>query len=339
MRLSFLLALLASTSPSLDQTPSPTHAVAPTPTPTASPVPTPTPGASPSPSPSPSAEPTPDTAALLALADEHYSRRSIGAIDEVAPPHTVEAAIELYRRALSLEPHNIEILARLMRALHFRGAYTGSTIEEKRAIFDEGRRLGQGAVDRLEAELKGQKGLSRIEALRLVRGTPALYLWTAGHWGEWGLVRGKFAAARSGAASRVRDLAQTVIEIDPLFEDGAGYRILGRLHAEAPSIVFITGWVSREKALLYLRRAHQIAPSHPTNSYFLAEAILDHEPGARDEAIRLLEQCVTLVPRPDFVLEDSRYARVAHTLLDQLLSVPRPFTGAGAPLESHVNTP
>lgn len=323
MRLSsFFVILLASASSSLAQTPSPTHAALPSPSPSPSPTPTPWSSPSPSPAPLPSPEPTPDAVVLLAQADEHYSRRSIGAIDEVAQPQNVEAAIELYRRALSLEPRNIEILAKLMRALHFRGAYTGSTLEEKKAIFDEGRQLGQAAVDRLEAEVKGKKGLSRIEALRLIRGTPALYLWTAGHWGEWGLVRGKFAAARSGAASRVRDLSQTVIEIDPLFEDGAGYRILGRLHAEAPSIVFITGWISREKALLYLRRAHQIAPSHPTNSYFLAEALLDHEPANTDEALALLEQCATMTPRPDFLLEDARYARVARKLLDELRRPP-----------------
>ena len=329
MRLSSIFViLLASASSSLAQTPSPTPAVLPSPSPSPSPsptpTPTPTPWASPSPAPPPSPEPTPDAVVLLAQADEHYSRRSIGAIDEVAQPQTVEAAIEIYRKALSLEPRNIEILAKLMRALHFRGAYTGSTLEEKKAIFDEGRQLGQAAVDRLEAEARQKRGMSRIEALRLVKGAPALYLWTAGHWGEWAMTRGKFAAARSGAASRVRDLSQTVIEIDPLFEDAAGYRILGRLHAEAPSIVFITGWVSREKALLYLRRAHQIAPSHPTNSYFLAEALLDHEPAQRDEALALLEQCAALTPRPDFLLEDARYARVARKLLDDLRRPPSP---------------
>ena len=318
MRLSFLLVILASATSSLGQTPSPTHAAVPT----QSPTPSPTPWASPSPAPPPSPEPTPHVAALLADADEHYSRRSIGAIDGVAPPQTVEAAIELYRKARSLEPRNIEILAKLMRALHFRGAYTGATLEEKKAIFDQGRQLGQAAVDRLEAEARQKRGMSRIEALRLVEGAPALYLWTAGHWGEWALTRGKFAAARSGVASRLRDLAQTVIEIDPLFEDAAGYRILGRLHSEAPSIIFITGWVSHEKALQHLRRAHQLAPAHPATCTFLAEAILDHEPAKRDEAIELLQGCAAIEPRPEFILEDSRYARVARKKLDELRSPP-----------------
>jgi tetratricopeptide (TPR) repeat protein len=285
---------------------------------------------SPTPSPSPTAVASPTAAAetpplspsdaLVAEADAHYARRSIGAIDGVADKREITAAIELYRKALVVSPHDAVTLSKLMRALHFRGVFTAVSIEEKKLIFEEGRKIGQAAVDRLEAQAKGARGLSRIEALRLVKGAPALYLWTAGHWGEWGLLRGKFAAARSGVASRLRDLAQTVIEIDPLFEDAAGYRILGRLHSEAPKIPLITGWISHEKGVQYLRRSYQNSPNHPVTSYFLAEAILDHEPLKRDEAVRLLEQCAHTPPRPDRLLEDARYAQLSRKHLDLLRS-------------------
>ncbi len=267
---------------------------------------------------------SPELVALLAEADARFARRSIGAIDEVANPAEVAAAIALYRQALSRAPDDIEILARLMRAMHFRGAYAGAGLLEKKAIFEEGRKLGQGAIDRLEARAKAARGLSRIEALRLVKGTPELYLWTAGHWGEWALVRGKFAAARSGIAGRLRDLSQTVIDLDPALEDAAGYRLLGRLHSEAPKIPFITGWVSREKALQYLRRAYVAGPRHPVTWYFLAEAILDHEPQKRDEALRLLERCATTPPRTDTLLEDARYAILARKQLEQIRSASAP---------------
>lgn len=278
----------------------------------------PIPRATPPPAPTPSPADTPDLAALLLEADARFARRSQGAIDDVADKLEVDAAIALYRRALALAPRDVEILGRLMRALHFRGAYTGAGPEEKKAIFEEGRKMGQDAVDRLEAQAKATRGLSRIEALRLVKGTPALYLWTAGHWGEWALVRGKFAAARSGIAGRLRDLSQTVIDLDPAFEDAAGYRLLGRLHSEAPKIPFITGWVSRDKALQYLRRAHETGPRHPVTWYFLAEAILDHQPEKRGEALSLLERCANTPPRPDTLLEDARYASLARKQLDQL---------------------
>ncbi len=286
----------------------------------ASPTQTPPPAPASSATATPTA--TPEAATVVAEADAHFARRSIGAIDEVANKTEVDAAITLYRYALALAPRDIETLARLLRALHFRGAYTGAGLEEKKVIFEEGRKLGQDAVDRLEAEAKTAKGISRIEALRLVKGAPSLYLWTAGHWGEWGLTRGKFAAARSGIAGKLRDLAQTVIDLDPLFEDAAGYRILGRLHSEAPKIIFITGWVSHARGIEYLRRAYQAGPLHPVTWYFLAEAILDHEPGKRDEAIRLLEMCANTPPRADTLLEDTRYATLARKQLDLLRRSP-----------------
>lgn len=261
---------------------------------------------------------TPDISELLAQADARFARRSIGAINEVANPAEVDAALALYRQALARSPRDIAILARLMRAMHYRGAFTGVGLEEKKAIFEEGRKLGQDAVDRLEAQARAARGMSRIEALRLVKGAPELYLWTAGHWGEWALVRGKFAAARSGIAGKLKDLSQTVIDLDPTFEDAAGYRLLGRLHSEAPKIPFITGWVSRDKALQYLRRAHAVGPRHPVTWYFLAEAILDHEPSKRAEARQLLEMCANTPPRADTLLEDARYATLARKHLEVL---------------------
>ncbi len=295
-----------------DSSPTPIPALSPGAPDLAGPAPTPTPTATPTPS------PTPDVADLVAEADDHFALRSFGAKDGIADPYEIDGAMILYRKALALAPTDIATLAKLMRAMHFRGAHTGAGLEEKKAIFDEGSRMGQQAVTRLEAEAEAARGMSRIEALRLARGAPALYLWTAGHWAEWGLARGKFAAARSGVAGRIRDLAQTVIDMDPLFEDAAGYRILGRLHSEAPKIIFITGWVSHNKALDYLRRAHQASPEHQVTRYFLAEAILDHEPANRDEAVRLLELCATTPPRPETVLEDGRYARMARQELDRL---------------------
>ncbi len=89
------------------------------------PVPTPVPVAGESQSP----QPTRELATLLAEAEARFARRSIGAINEVANPAEVDAAIALYRQALARSPRDIAILARLMRAMHFRGAFTGAGIE------------------------------------------------------------------------------------------------------------------------------------------------------------------------------------------------------------------
>lgn len=254
----------------------------------------------------------------MAEGDSHFARRAIGAVDGVASRHEIDAAIALYRKGLEIAPLDVEVLARLLRAMQFRGAYTGVEVEEKKLIFEEGRKRGQDAVDRLEENARTAKGMSRIESLRLVKGAPALYLWTLANWGEWGLVKGKFAAARSGIAAKLRDLAQSVIDMDPLYEDAAGYRTLGRLHAEAPKIPLVTGWVSHDKGVQLLRRANQAAPHNPITEFFLAEAILDHESEKRAEAIQLLESSANLTPRPATELEDAHYSAQARKKLQEL---------------------
>jgi hypothetical protein len=52
--------------------------------------------------------------------------------------------------------------------------------------------------------------------------------------------------------------------------------------------------------------------------YFLAEALLDHEPANRAEALLFLERCANTAPRPDNALEDARYARLARRQLAEL---------------------
>jgi hypothetical protein len=145
-----------------------------------------------------------------------------------------------------------------------------------------------------------------------------MHFWAAVAWGEWALVRGKLTAARQGAGGRIRDLAQTVVDLDPAFEQGGGYRILGRLHDQSPRIPFVTGWVSHEKSVVYLRQALALGPQNTVNQVFLAEAILEHDRAHRDEARALLQRCASAPPRPEFLVEDAHYAELSRRLLAQM---------------------
>lgn len=258
--------------------------------------------------------PTP-TRSLLDEADALYARRGEGARGSVADPKPIDEAIGRYRRALQRAPADGEALFRLLRALHFRGAFCGAAVETQRAVFDEGRQLGQAAVVRIERGLQDKKPAERMGALRKVPRAADLYFWTAACWGQWALARGKLAAARQGAAGRVRDLAQTVIELEPSLEEGGGHRVLGRLHDQAPRILFLTGWVSREKALLYLRTSHEMAPQNSATRFFLADAILNHDEKNKDEARRLLQSLIEDAPRPEYLIEDRFYAEEARRRL------------------------
>lgn len=255
--------------------------------------------------------PTPGGASALAAADALYARRADGAVGPVANPKLIDEAIALYRRALQASPEDAAALYKVLRALHYKGAFTGASEETQKAVFDEGKRLGQAFVDRTERRLEGKTSAERLEALRRIPHVAEAYFWTAACWGQWALVRGKFAAARQGVAGKVRDLAQTVVELDPQLEEGGGYRLLGRLHDEAPRIPFITGWVSKDKALVYLRQAYAIAPQNLVTRFFLAEAILEHDAKDADEGRALLRSCIEEPPRPEYLVEDRHYAEQA----------------------------
>src|SRR6185503_7429058 len=166
-------------------------------------------------------------------------------------------------------------------------------------IFEEGRKLGQSAVDRLEKQVGGRPGPERLAALRAVPGAAAVLYWTTGHGGEWALVRGKWAAAREGVAGKVRDLAQTVADIDPNLDEGGAFRVLGRLHDQAPHIPLITGWVSKKKGIEYLRRSLALGSESRATWLFLGEALLEHEAANQAEALSLLRRCAESPPRPE----------------------------------------
>ncbi|MGE0452269.1 MAG: hypothetical protein AB7O37_06270 [Vicinamibacteria bacterium] len=256
-----------------------------------------------------------EVASLLAQGDLHYQRRAEGASGGRADPREVEAALALYRRALAAAPGDGEAVFRVLKALNFRGAFCGAGDESRKAIYDEARKLGQAFVEGHEEPLEKLKPEARLAALRQVPRAAEVYYWTGASWGQWALVRGKLAAARQGVAGKVRDLAETVIALDPELEEAGAYRLLGRLHDQAPRIPFITGWVSREKALANLRKAMELAPASVVTRFFLAEAILDHDEANAEQARLLLRSAADAAPRPELLVEDAFYAAEARARL------------------------
>jgi tetratricopeptide (TPR) repeat protein len=229
----------------------------------------------------------------------------------------VERAIAGYRRALAADPGSGEARWKLVRAVHFRGRFCGARPDERRRYFEEARSLANDGLERLERAAGKNEGAARIAALRKVPGAALVCLWAAVAWGEWALARGKLAAVMQGAAAKVRDLARTSVDLDPRSEDGGGYRVLGRLHDECPRIPLVTGWVSHQAALGYLRQALAIAPDNSVNRLFLAEAILRHEPARRQEAIELLKACAAMTPHPAYLVEDRHFSARARRRLAQ----------------------
>jgi tetratricopeptide (TPR) repeat protein len=256
-----------------------------------------------------------EAAALVALGDAHYGRRAEGAVGAHAQPGEADQAIDCYRSAIAADPGSKLARARLIRAVFFRTSFCEAPNTVRRRLLREARDVADEGLRRLDVDLGDAKGSARLDALRRVDQAVVLHFWAAVAWGQWGLAAGKLAAVRQGAAGRVRDLGQTVVDLDPAYEQGGGYRILGRLHDQCPRIPFLTGWVSHDRGVQYLRQALALHPANTVDQVFLAEAILAHDSARRAEAMRLLEACAQAVPRPDLLVEDAFYIDRARKLL------------------------
>ncbi|HEX3556298.1 MAG TPA: hypothetical protein VIA62_24025 [Thermoanaerobaculia bacterium] len=257
----------------------------------------------------------------IAAGDAAYGRRAEGHQGAQAQPGPINEAIADFERAVKEQPDRLEGSWKLLRALHFKGEFVARTDDEKQKVFARGKEVAEAAIDRLARRAGGRAKLDAMapaQAAKALAGAPEappLYLWSAVHWGLWGDVFGRLAAARQGVGDRVRTYAEILIALDERYEDAAGHRVLGRLHTLAPKVPFVTGWVDRDKAVSELRRAVALGPDNLDNHLFLAEALFEYFPAKSAEARNILKQLLTRQPVPELVVEQESTLGKAKALL------------------------
>jgi hypothetical protein len=249
---------------------------------------------------------------LIAEADLHYARRQEGRLGAAASGREIALAIAGYDTAAQA-PDNAEARWKLARALYFKGAYTGLDEAGQTAVYDKARRAGDEAVRIVEWRVRNPMPFG---GKRDPDAAPS-YFWAAVVWGQWALVSGKVEAAKTGAAEKVRDYATVVIGLDADFEDGGGYRVLGRLHDQAPWIPFVTSWVSRDEAVKNLRQAMTVEPQSLINRLFLAEALWSGSAAEKAEAVRLAESVAAGAPSPARLVEELKIQNDARLDLEK----------------------
>ncbi|HEV8629074.1 MAG TPA: hypothetical protein VGV61_02070 [Thermoanaerobaculia bacterium] len=251
-----------------------------------------------------------DAAEAIARGDAAWERRAEGAQGGHAARAPIAAAVAAFEEAVKAAPANLEARWKLLRALWFEGEYVATSEEEKQRVFGRGKTVSEEAWAQVARQvgkqrLEAERAADRAAALRAVPEAPPLLLWSAADWGLWGNAFGKLAAARQGVGGKVRDWAEALIALDDRFEGGAGHRVLGRLHSEAPKVPFFTGWVDHDRAITELEKATQMAPEELSNRFYLADAILQHRPRARARALAILREVAATKPRRQSQVEDT----------------------------------
>ncbi len=256
--------------------------------------------------------------------DRDYRQRGAGFLDGGAPdPRRIETAVAAYEEALVAEPDNLRLILKLIDALYFQGYYVLDDKKIQRRIYERLVDLTSRSLELVAAKTGRGGELSdlpleqRAEILRGVPEAAEAHYWGAASWGLWGMTHHPLNAVAKGVGSKVRDHSRLLALIDERHRDAAGLRMLGRFHTDAPKVPLITGWVDRQEGLKMLRRAVEISP-HPRSVLFLAEAILEHEPDRRDEALELLRRLARTEPDPEYLVEHSESLELARALLAEL---------------------
>ena len=255
----------------------------------------------------------------VSVGDAAWARRAEGHQGGRAALGPVNEAVAAYERAVKEQPARLDAYVKLLRALHYKGDYAVQAKEGKQQVFARGREVVEAALERV-GRRAGKKldDLPPAQVAKLVSKipeAPEIFLWGGIHWGLWGDVYGRMAAARQGVGDKIRRYGEIAVILDERLERAGGHRLLGRLHTLAPKIPLITGWVDRGKAVSHLRRAVALAPEDLYNQVYLADALLQHQPDKAAEAREILRKVLQRKPDPARVVEDERALADARELL------------------------
>ena len=250
----------------------------------------------------------------IARGDSAWTRRAEGEREGRPLPGPIREAVRSYESVLSARPGSLEARWKLLRALHFAGDFAAPGEEESRRIFDRTREVSEEGLDLLADGVGSRVRLEEMDPEEIrnrlatadvsPRDVARLYFWSAINWGAWSRNAGLLSAVRQGVANRIHRYTLVTIALEPEYEEGGAFRLLGRLHAELPRVPFVSGWVDREESIPLLERAYAVAPANPGNRLLLALTLLDLAPERHREALDLLKQVEGLTPRPSMRIED-----------------------------------
>ena len=261
--------------------------------------------------------------AQIAEGDQHWAARAEGHQSGRAKPAQIDAAIAAYQKAVAQNPNDLEARWKLLRSLRFKGAYVATSTDEKKQIYSSAKKAGEETLAIIDRQLsaKGIRSVTKAtekevaDAAKSIPGAGEVFLWDAVNWGEWALAYGKMAAARQGAADRIRRGATIAMLIDPKLEGGAPSRVLGRLHDQTPRVPFITGWASEKEAVRFLNESLKIDPTNKITKVFLAEAMVSNDSDTKPQAIQMLKDLLTTPNDPNYEVEQAAAQDDARALL------------------------
>lgn len=216
---------------------------------------------------------------------DYYAKRTEGAVGLKAPSDNIDMAIAEFRLAYSNQEDEHQSGCLLVEALTWKARFVVPEKEEKH-VFREAKDIAEDLVKKYPKSAR-----ARFDVIAAM--------------GQWGERIGIMKAATEGIVNKVRKHAEAIIDIDPTYANGVGYRTIGILNYEIPSIPFILSWPDKKKALSLIGKCLEYDPNDPGSNYYYAEALIEN--GKKNEARQYLEKVMTLQPRQETLLEERAF--------------------------------
>jgi len=173
--------------------------------------------------------------------------------------------------------------------------------------------LGAHSAEDVQTELF-QKGIDwSKKAIELNPKSAGGHFWLGVNNGKYGESRGILKSLF--LVGPIKEEMKQVIAIDPAYEHGGAYRVLGRMFYKLPG--FAGGGV--DKSITNLKKSLDYSPNVSTTHVFLAESYIKQKDyqGAKNELNFVLKAAVIPGLEPEFQADKAAAARLLEELKDK----------------------
>jgi cytochrome c-type biogenesis protein CcmH/NrfG len=198
-------------------------------------------------------------------------------------------AAAIWEARLTADPQSFESAWKLSRTCYWLGSHVSE--DARRHELDRGVEAGRRAAD-------------------LAPDRPEGHFWMAANMGALAESFGLRAGLRYRGP--IREALETVLRLDPSFQQGSADRALGRWYQRVPGLF----GGSKSKSVDHLRRSLTYDPQSTASHFFLAETLLDMN--RRAEARQEFQQVLDAPLNPDWAPEDREFKRKAQAALARL---------------------
>lgn len=223
-----------------------------------------------------------------------YDRRAEGSKEDRAQPEAINEAIEYYSLALGEPNSEIEATIGLLKSYYFKGKFVARTEDNQKIVFDKAKDLALTTINKYP---------NRAD----------LRFWYLTNLGSWAEVYGILTAAKEGVADQMKEHALKIIELDPEYEDGGGYLMLGAVHFKSPYIPLFLSWPDNDEAVKWLEKAVSTGEASAVQKVYLAQALYKEK--EKNRAMKLLNEVTNMTPGNDYLVEDWEQIKKARALL------------------------